>query len=123
MTISNLQLQKILYYVQKFSLQNYKKALFSDEIEAWAFGPVVREVYDYFCGFGAMTIFYLQIGGSLLSEKDAEFVNKITEEKRILNPWAMVNDTHQKGKAWGLVYRNGFGYKEVIPKRLIAENG
>ena len=56
----------------------------------------------------------------MLSEKDAEFVNKITEEKRILNPWAMVNDTHQKGKAWGLVYRNGFGYKEVIPKKLDA---
>lgn len=121
--VSNLQLQKILYYVQKFSLQNQKRALFTDEIEAWPFGPVVREVYDYFCGFGSMKIFYLQIGGSAMSEEDAKFINAITEEKRELDPWLMVSDTHQKGKAWDLVYRDGFGYKEIIPKRLIAENG
>lgn len=121
--ISNLQLQKMLYYIQKFFLQNQKRALFVDEIEAWPFGPVVREVYDYFCGFGSMTIFYLQLGGSSISEEDAKFINEITEEKRNLDPWSMVSDTHQKGKAWDLIYRDGCGYKEIIPKRLIAENG
>ncbi len=122
-TISNLQLQKILYYVQKSSLQERKKAFFSDEIEAWPFGPVVREVYDYFCGFGAMPIFYLKIDGSVLSEEDSKFVNEIVEKKRLLRPWDMVKDTHQEGKAWDLIYRNGLGYKKIIPKRLIAENG
>ena len=68
-------------------------------------------------------IFYLQIGGSSISEEDSEFINKIIDEKRKLNPWEMVSDTHQKGKAWDLVYRDGYGYKEIIPKRLIAENG
>lgn len=121
--ISNLQLQKILYYIQRFFLQNKKKALFVDEIEAWPFGPVVREVYDYFCGFGSMAIFYLQIGESSISKEDSEFISKIIDEKRKLNPWEMVSDTHQKGKAWDLVYRDGYGYKEIIPKRLIAENG
>ena len=118
-----MQLQKILYYTQRFFLQYKKKALFVDEIEAWPFGPVVREVYDYFCGFGSVAIFYLQIGGSSISEEDSEFINKIIDEKRKLNPWEMVSDTHQKGKAWDLVYRDGYGYKEIIPKRLIAENG
>ena len=121
--VSNLQLQKILYYSQKYFLQNQKRALFSDEIEAWPFGPVVRSVYDYFCGFGSITIFYIQPDGSSIKKEDAKFIDAITEEKRLLDPWQMVNDTHQKGKAWDLVYRNGAGYKEIIPKRLIAENG
>ena len=121
--ITNLQLQKILYYIQRYFLKNQKRALFSDEIEAWQFGPVVREVYDYFCGSGAMTIYYIQIGGSTIAEEDAAFIDKIVEEKRELNAWEMVRDTHKKGKPWDLVYRDGFGYKDVIPKRLIAENG
>ena len=83
----------------------------------------IREVYDYFCGSGAMTIYYIQIGGSNIAYEDAILIDKIVEEKRDLNPWKMVKDTHEKGKAWDLIYRNGLGYKEVIPKRLIAENG
>ena len=121
--ISNLQLQKILYYTQQHFLKNEKKALFSDEIEAWPFGPVIREVYDYFCGFGSMKIFYLHQGYFSIKNEDKKIIDRITVEKRILDPWAMVEDTHKKGKAWDLIYRGGIGYKETIPKRLIAENG
>ena len=41
--ISNLQLQKILYYIQKAFLENDRVA-FEDESEAWQFGPVVPDV-------------------------------------------------------------------------------
>lgn len=47
--ISNLQLQKILYYIQKDFLQRDEVA-FSDNIEAWQFGPVVPNVYYHYCG-------------------------------------------------------------------------
>ena len=53
--ITNLQLQKILYFIQKDFLKRGTRA-FSDDIEAWKFGPVVPNVYFYFCGFGAMPI-------------------------------------------------------------------
>ena len=42
--ISNLQLQKILYYIQRDFLRQ-GEAAFSDTIEAWQFGPVVPNVY------------------------------------------------------------------------------
>lgn len=44
-TISNLKLQKLLYYAQGFHLAWYGAPLFPEPIEAWAHGPVVREVY------------------------------------------------------------------------------
>lgn len=53
--ISNLQLQKILYYIQKEFLQHGSMA-FPENIEAWQFGPVVPEVYRQYCGFGALPI-------------------------------------------------------------------
>ena len=40
------KLQKLVYYSQAWSLVWDDDALFSEEIEAWANGPVVRELYD-----------------------------------------------------------------------------
>ena len=121
--ISNLQLQKILYYSQREFLQKNKRVLFSEDIEAWTFGPVVSEVYYYFCGFGAFPIFYILPDETKISAGDLEIINKVIEEKRKLNPWVMVEDTHTKGKAWDLVYRDGEGAGDIIPKRLIATYG
>lgn len=118
--ISNLQLQKILYYIQREFLQQGINA-FSEEIEAWQFGPVVPEVYKQYCGFGALPIrMRYEVG---LEPNDANIVNAIIEKKRILNPWDMVGDTHSSGKAWDLIYRDGLGDHQIIPKELIRSKG
>jgi len=44
-SISNLKLQKLLYYAQGWHLALYNKPLFSDRIEAWVYGSVVPTVY------------------------------------------------------------------------------
>ena len=118
--ISNLQLQKILYYVQKEFLNNGGEA-FSDEFEAWQFGPVVPEVYRQFCGFGAMAI-TMSYNVSICSEY-ARIINPIVEKKRILDPWTLVEDTHKPEKAWAEIYRCGLGNHHVIPKNLIRNKG
>jgi uncharacterized phage-associated protein len=43
--LTNLRLQKLLYYVQGWSLALRSQAMFPDRIEAWAHGPVVPSVY------------------------------------------------------------------------------
>lgn len=52
--ISNLSLQKLLYFVQAYYLAftPLHKPCFDDEIEAWDFGPVVPRVYREFRRFG-----------------------------------------------------------------------
>lgn len=40
-----MKLQKLVYYAQAWSLVWDEKPLFYEEIEAWANGPVVRELY------------------------------------------------------------------------------
>lgn len=45
--ISNLQLQKILYYIQVDFLKRTEQPVFSDNIEAWKFGPVVGYVKNF----------------------------------------------------------------------------
>lgn len=46
--ITNLKLQKLLYYVQAISLLLFDKKAFSEKILAWSYGPVVNEVYQEF---------------------------------------------------------------------------
>lgn len=51
--ITNLKLQKLLYYMQGFHLAYFDgEPLFDDEIEAWMYGPVVPSVYCEFSPFG-----------------------------------------------------------------------
>lgn len=54
--ISNLKLQKILYLIQAYSLIQTKKPCFSEDIEAWDFGPVIPEVYRKYKQFGSTDI-------------------------------------------------------------------
>ena len=50
--ITNLKLQKLLYYAQGWHLAFFDKPLFRDSIEAWVHGPVVPSVYSLFKGHG-----------------------------------------------------------------------
>jgi uncharacterized phage-associated protein len=50
--ISNLKLQKLLYYVQGWSLALKDKAAFNDRIEAWVHGPVVPAAFYEYRRFG-----------------------------------------------------------------------
>lgn len=45
-TMTTMKLQKLVYYCQAWSLVWDEKPLFGGEIQAWASGPVVRELYD-----------------------------------------------------------------------------
>lgn len=45
-TITAMKLQKLVYYSQAWSLAWDDAPLFPEKIEAWANGPVVRELYE-----------------------------------------------------------------------------
>jgi uncharacterized phage-associated protein len=49
--ISNLKLQKLLYYSQGWHLALKDEPLFDERIEAWVHGPVVPPVYGQFKGY------------------------------------------------------------------------
>lgn len=121
--VSNLQLQKILYYLQVAFLRNFGYTCFDDDIEAWKFGPVVRSVYNKYCGYGSLKICEVYSDDNIFDREEENCVNSIIEDKRIAKPWNLVRDTHAKGKAWDLVYDNGLGNKTIIPKGMLIENG
>ncbi|MGA2677789.1 MAG: type II toxin-antitoxin system antitoxin SocA domain-containing protein [Sedimentisphaerales bacterium] len=49
-SISNLKLQKLVYYAQGFHLAIEDKPLFDEPIEAWKYGPVIPTLYHKYKG-------------------------------------------------------------------------
>ena len=54
--LTNLKLQKILYYAQGWYLANFDTPLFEDTIEAWRYGPAIRSVYQEFKDSGSSVL-------------------------------------------------------------------
>ena len=50
--LTNLKLQKLVYYAQAWHLALKQKPLFPESIEAWVHGPVVPPLYGRFKQFG-----------------------------------------------------------------------
>ena len=50
--ISNAAIQKVLYFSFGHYAAEFQDYLFEDRIEAWEYGPVVRDIYNQFKQFG-----------------------------------------------------------------------
>lgn len=51
--ISNLKLQKVLYFIQAYFLTKKRTPCFDEKIEAWDFGPVVPKAYREYKQYGS----------------------------------------------------------------------
>jgi len=51
--LSNMKLQKLVYYAQGLYLAIYDSPLFLEKIKAWTYGPVVEELYHDYKQYGA----------------------------------------------------------------------
>lgn len=118
--ISNLQLQKILFYIQKEYLVQTGMPAFLDRIEAWQYGPVVPVVYSRFCGYGARPI---QTKFFDISINDTTIIDKVLIEKRSMDPWKLVAETHRENGAWAKVFNAGLGSGSEITPDMIKAYG
>ena len=117
--VSNLKLQKMLYYMW---IDYYKKtgvALFLDDICAWQLGPVVPDAYYMFCSYAGTPI--IRTYNVELSINDINIVNQITDTYISIPASTLVNRSHKKGGPWDTVYQDGLGNRDVIPFSLIKD--
>lgn len=79
--VSNLKLQKLLYFVQAFFLITKGKPCFRDKIEAWDFGPVIPEVYRAYKHYGGCSIFRVRSFPNTFSlfPQDKEIINEVVD--------------------------------------------
>lgn len=80
--ISNLKLQKILYFIQAYFLVDANKSCFSDVIEAWDYCPIVPSVYEEYRIFGSLNIPCTDNGSEFryIKSDDYDSLNRILAE-------------------------------------------
>ena len=112
--ISNLKLQKLMYYAQGFYLALHDKPLFKEDFEAWEHGPVIPFLYQLYrsCGSGALPRDDY-FDPDTYSPEDKKFLNDIYDTFGQYSAWALRELSHQT-PPWYNTPRN-----MVIPKDVI----
>ena len=111
--ITNLKLQKLLYYAQGNFLAKKDNALFQEDFLAWEHGPVVRKIYDKYKTNGANGIKYEKDFKATIDEETERILEEVYNEYGQYSAWKLRNMTHEE-EPWKTTKRN-----EVISKEKI----
>ena len=118
--ISNLQLQKVLYFIYIDFLKN-NIVLVNDNIEAWQYGPVFPTVYKtfkVFCNLKITKPFDTTKFIDDCNSDDLEQINTMVTDLSSEKPWELVNRSHETGTPWAKVFK---GVNTSIPSEILFE--
>lgn len=126
--VSNLMLQKVMYFLNADYLIHSGKSLIEDEkFERWDYGPVLRTVYfEYSSNHASPIKSYMKhinihrdnnnnivdidvsegLDTNSLNEEEKEFINNHINEFLIFNPFDLVNESHKETQ-WKELPNNG----------------
>ena len=104
--IDNLKLNKLCYYAQGWSLARFGEPLFSDEIQAWQFGPVIPNVYNAYKGYGSDSIdkAISMFDERELGSEELEVITDVYINYGKYSSAGLIDLTHIKGSPWEQVY-------------------
>lgn len=93
--ISNLKLQKLLYYAQGVVLALKDKPLFSEDILAWTHGPVIESVYKEFKQYGSKGISE-RFENVNIDEDTTKILIEVYKVFGQYSAWGLRNMTHEE---------------------------
>lgn len=100
--MTNLKLQKIMYYIEGYYLAKYDHSLYPALIEGWMFGPTLPSIYYEYAQNGAEPIrlseekvdeAYDIFESSIDDPNKRELINKVISDKMNLDLWDLVHAT------------------------------
>lgn len=98
--ISNLKLQKLVYYAQGFYSAIFDRPLFTENIEAWTHGPVVSDLYQTYKNHGSSLIPANQeMEPPMIDNKSLELLNEVYDVFGQYSAWKLRDMTHED-KPW-----------------------
>ena len=133
--VTNLSLQKLLYFAHGLSLIEDGKPLMSGYFEAWQHGPVHPLVYRAFKNAGRKPIWFRGKGVDVLTGQSRElpvidnpqalrFILKVLIAYGRLSPSSLIDVTHAKDGPWDFIVgksRHSVVLGMRIPDDVISE--
>ena len=121
--MSTMKLQKLCYYAQAWSLVWDDEPLFNEEFEAWANGPVCKELYNATKGIFSVVAEDEQGNSDTLSDNQKDTINVVLHHYAKHNAQWLSQLTHMEDP-WQLARTNvpaGVSSSNVISKASMAE--
>jgi uncharacterized phage-associated protein len=120
-SLTNLQLQKMLYLAQMIYLGKTGEPLFNGTFEAWDYGPVLPVVYNQVKSFGSGPIRDVFFGArAITDESRCEMLNEACDQLSQKTAGQLVNITHWSKGAWAQHYVPGTR-GVIIPNAAILQ--
>ena len=113
--MTNMKLQKMLYYQQGFHLAYFGTPLFEEDIEAWMYGPVVPLMYEHYKANGRNGIEPDRgMEFNFEQKKELALFNEVCRVYGAYSAIGLMNMTHEE-MPWKST-PTGEGAGHVIPK-------
>lgn len=93
--LTNLKLQKLLYYQQGFHLAFFGTSLFEESVESWMYGPVVPSVYDKYSKYGSASL-PVTTQAITLTDDEERLFNEVFDAYREFSAIGLMNKTHSE---------------------------
>ena len=107
-SLTNLQLQKLLYISHMFHLGRTGQPLIQGKFEAWDYGPVHPSIYHSVKVFGADPVGNIfHAIPDVPNGPDADVLDEVYNHLEDTDPAKLVAITHWDGGAWAKHYRPG----------------
>jgi uncharacterized phage-associated protein len=100
--MTNLRLNKLMYFAQAWSLVLLKKPLFHESVEAWPLGPVIPSIYHKYKLYGKSQIttvdpsFHL----SMLGDDEQQVLFATMARYGEYSTHGLVDLSHEDGSPW-----------------------
>ena len=120
--LSIMKLLKLVYIMHGGYLALKKEPLIQEEVEAWVYGPVIRELYVELKECNTRFVhkeFFSDRFEDTFDEITQSILKKIFNQYQDFDAWELSDMTHKKGTPWDQVYSQG--QNNFIPNKLIQK--
>ena len=119
-SLTPMQILKLVYIAHGWMLGLTGRPLIDQPVEAWQYGPVVRDVYNGVRAYGRSAVTgRLPAYPGQLSAGDDDLVRQVLDLYGHMDGIALSNITHMPNTPWANTYRSG-AFGTPIPNDLIA---
>lgn len=122
-TLTPMQLLKLVYIAHGWMLGLYRRPLIGEEIQAWQYGPVIPRLYNAIRGFRSQPVQgpLKSSNGPELDDEERSVVDQVFDIYGRMTGPELSRLTHAPGSPWALTYAPG-AFGTVIPNDIIEDH-
>ena len=111
--MTDLKLQKMLYFAQCWHVVRHEVPLFNSKIEAWDHGPVVPAVYTKYRQFGRDPIHAIPVDYSAFTKDELDTIIDVFSYYGRYSASGLREISHRNGSPWKEVYTPDVKHIEI----------